>query len=720
MKTKISRIGKKSLSVVIALMMIVSTMLVGMVSVSAASDTFTANSTIYFDIGKTWYDTVTDSTNATIYANYCYSDATGDTNSPVSTEELTQVSGSVYSGTIPNNSSIRCVKVDRRNSEGTTTWNSFYAKASDRSSDSNNFATFEQSDIDWSNGTVNWSDYSGGSGETTATYYYSYYDSSNEINKFVQMTEDTKYENSYIIRVSTSDSSYAPLTNSNKFKISNAQSTVKEDANSILADSSKCVNWSEGFSTNRVSKSDSLTDVTFRVDSEWNDLIIENIGSNTDFYIQYTPSGTSGLEGNIKVWSVTDYLGSTEPTVTLVAPTEVKVGDNITLTATVAPSTATGVKYTFYQGEAVLVSESESNTYTVTPSEIGTYNYKVVATVGSTKVTSDVISVTVNALSITGVTLNSSKSTVKPGDTFILTATTTPGGLSDVKYKFYKSDDSTVSEDDTLLTSLGSTATVTAESTTGSYYYYVVATDANRNSKTSSIVTVNVTNEGAVIENLKIRFKGTTLSTLIPYMSVDGGAAEVMKRSEADDALIGTHLSGTYRFVWFEATISKVKVGESKTLTFTTNNSKESTMDASITLDFTTCDANNVIYIAVDNLMSGTTAVDITNNETAKTSFGSAMNMIKQSSASDPVPTTLLSTMLKVTSASGQATTKRYYLGDLNSDNTIGIKDATEIQKSIVGLSELDAEYQSLGDFNADGVVDIKDATAIQKYIAGI
>ena len=35
MKTKISRIGKKSLSVVIALMMIVSTMLVGMVSASA-------------------------------------------------------------------------------------------------------------------------------------------------------------------------------------------------------------------------------------------------------------------------------------------------------------------------------------------------------------------------------------------------------------------------------------------------------------------------------------------------------------------------------------------------------------------------------------------------------------------------------------------------------------------------------------------------------------
>lgn len=52
MKTKISRIGKKSLSVIIALMMIVSTMLVGMVSASA----FTVSSaqTIYFKPSSDW------------------------------------------------------------------------------------------------------------------------------------------------------------------------------------------------------------------------------------------------------------------------------------------------------------------------------------------------------------------------------------------------------------------------------------------------------------------------------------------------------------------------------------------------------------------------------------------------------------------------------------------------------------------------------------------
>lgn len=51
MKTKISRIGKKSLSVVIASIMIVSTMLVGMVSVSA---TITGYSAIYFTPASNW------------------------------------------------------------------------------------------------------------------------------------------------------------------------------------------------------------------------------------------------------------------------------------------------------------------------------------------------------------------------------------------------------------------------------------------------------------------------------------------------------------------------------------------------------------------------------------------------------------------------------------------------------------------------------------------
>ena len=67
--------------------------------------------------------------------------------------------------------------------------------------------------------------------------------------------------------------------------------------------------------------------------------------------------------------------------------------------------------------------------------------------------------------------------------------------------------------------------------------------------------------------------------------------------------------------------------------------------------------------------------------------------------------------------------------GDTNSDGKIDIKDATTIQKWLVGILAIDLvndigdDYISsstVGDFDYDGKITIKDATAIQKSIAGI
>ncbi len=72
-------------------------------------------------------------------------------------------------------------------------------------------------------------------------------------------------------------------------------------------------------------------------------------------------------------------------------------------------------------------------------------------------------------------------------------------------------------------------------------------------------------------------------------------------------------------------------------------------------------------------------------------------------------------------------------LGDVNYDRKLNIKDATLIQKSLVGLAEIknniiagwetshsDKKPNYIADFNCDGKMNIKDATAIQKAIAGI
>lgn len=92
MKTKISRIGKKSLSVIIALMMIVSTMLFGMVTANAND----ANVTIYFTPSDNWLNN-----NYTIKANFKYgsqgtewdtSNAAVDTNKTIGSKKVYSVS----------------------------------------------------------------------------------------------------------------------------------------------------------------------------------------------------------------------------------------------------------------------------------------------------------------------------------------------------------------------------------------------------------------------------------------------------------------------------------------------------------------------------------------------------------------------------------------------------------------------------------------------------
>ena len=88
MKTKISRIDRKSLSVIIALMMIVSTMLVGMVSVNAATK-------LYLDPNGKWS---IGSNNVTNFIAYFYNNG-GNTSSVMSVEVS---ANNIYSVTAPD------------------------------------------------------------------------------------------------------------------------------------------------------------------------------------------------------------------------------------------------------------------------------------------------------------------------------------------------------------------------------------------------------------------------------------------------------------------------------------------------------------------------------------------------------------------------------------------------------------------------------------------
>ncbi len=140
MKTKISRIGKSSLSIILSIMMIISTMLVGVINTSATSDKFTSGDTIYFDInsssvkgdGNIW------SSGAKIVAlfyyqdndNRCYetkNDSFSDSNvnnkkTPSSYTNVSNVNGDIYKVTVPA-ANLGSVRFLRLKSDGTEFWN---------------------------------------------------------------------------------------------------------------------------------------------------------------------------------------------------------------------------------------------------------------------------------------------------------------------------------------------------------------------------------------------------------------------------------------------------------------------------------------------------------------------------------------------------------------------------------------------------------------------
>lgn len=162
MKTKISRIGKKSLSLVIVMMMVVSMMLVGMVSASAA--TISGGTVFYLDPGGSnlW---AKDSARFAMYLCNGSSDATW--------VDMVAVSGtSYYSATVPAGQSHANVIFCRMNpatSENNWDNNNKWNQTSDLTYDgTKNLYKI----TDWNAG--EWSIYSGGGGTDTptdTTYY---------------------------------------------------------------------------------------------------------------------------------------------------------------------------------------------------------------------------------------------------------------------------------------------------------------------------------------------------------------------------------------------------------------------------------------------------------------------------------------------------------------------------------------------------------------------
>lgn len=177
MKMKIKQTLRSMWALILAVLMILSTFSAVAVTLnvesSGASETFTANQTLYVDIGSNWEENFNNNTSIP-YVRFAYSSSDNDLSNPIARVAISQsdkVSGSIYKITVPNDNHCRAIKFERTQySNSSTVWNSVTTTASARSSDDQNLFTIKN----W-NENDGWSTYSGGSSGGSSDQYTIYF-----------------------------------------------------------------------------------------------------------------------------------------------------------------------------------------------------------------------------------------------------------------------------------------------------------------------------------------------------------------------------------------------------------------------------------------------------------------------------------------------------------------------------------------------------------------
>lgn len=394
MKTKISHLGRSSVSVILAVMMLLSTMLIGTISVNAA-DYFTVGDTLYLDISDANYDATAD--NAEFYIKF-YEKGTDS----FSWSKLSQIENSkVYSGTVPNGEWNQAVftRVNGKAFNSEQNWDSsnIYSSADTTIADKGDKNCWSLNNGDMK-GT--WTIYSGGSGggSTSTDYYiagrfktkwnadtteYKFTESSEQKGLYYYDTEETvaslsgqipegiygNYDRYFYIRSSkgkylTSDDKAGHSFQNNK----NSQNYLTLVTNDDTPEK-RLIKFSD--------PSDPSNDkVTIWLDT-----------TNNDMRLYYTAGSESSLTPVAQSVSLT---ASSSP---------VQVGTEVTLTASLNDRATglndTDVTYKFEQTSGATVTGTPNgNTYKFTPVTADDYTFKVTASAANYSSVTNTVKVT--------------------------------------------------------------------------------------------------------------------------------------------------------------------------------------------------------------------------------------------------------------------------------------------------------------------------------------
>lgn len=394
MNTKISHLGRSTVSVILAVMMLLSTMLIGTISVNAA-DYFTVGDTLYLDISDANYDATAD--NAEFYIKF-YEKGTDS----FSWSKLSQIENSkVYSGTVPNGEWNQAVftRVNGKAFNSEQNWDSsnIYSSADTTIADKGDKNCWSLNNGDMK-GT--WTIYSGGSGggSTSTDYYiagrfktkwnadtteYKFTESSEQKGLYYYDTEETvaslsgqipegiygNYDRYFYIRSSngkylTSDDKAGNSFQNNK----NSQNYLTLVTNDDTPEK-RLIKFSD--------PSDPSNDkVTIWLDT-----------TNNDMRLYYTAGSESSLTPVAQSVSLT---ASSSP---------VQVGTEVTLTASLNDRATglndTDVTYKFEQTSGATVTGTPNgNTYKFTPATADDYTFKVTASAANYSSVTNTVKVT--------------------------------------------------------------------------------------------------------------------------------------------------------------------------------------------------------------------------------------------------------------------------------------------------------------------------------------
>lgn len=374
MKTKISHLGRSSVSVILAVMMLLSTMLIGTVSTVNA---VTGTVTVYFKNTVNW-----DNVYAYFYGGSYWNDTqgSGSTNIAGGPIKMTKVDGTddIYSCTYTGTYS-QYISFTRDSQPGYNNFNNTQAVYRGDFDSSKSLFTPDTTQTNKLNETVyynngTWTTYSGGSGggSTEATF-------NGGDTYYLQPTTSYWNKDSATFKITLSQGVNGSVeTTIDMTKVSDSPSTY-------------CATLPEG----------SWNVLTFkRMSSNGNDFW--NSASTSDPGVGNPNNGqncfTETNWNNAGTWSMYSATAHVAESVKLTASLEtVKVGVSVTLTAVANNPAPANLKYTFTKTSSGEANETQNNDkLTVTPTAAGTYKYKVtVSADGYSPVTSNEVSFTV-------------------------------------------------------------------------------------------------------------------------------------------------------------------------------------------------------------------------------------------------------------------------------------------------------------------------------------